>query len=250
MESIARLAESLDAGSIVAEPAVKPLVNTGEPAHSSPAEAARLIRTIDENDSWLTLLNIEQSPSYRRFIDSQFDALAAVLGEPAAALRQRMGFVFVSSPNSTTPAHFDIEQSLLIQLRGNRRLDFGSWASAAHRDDEVHRYWTGSLGRLESMPEGTDALELGPGRGAYIPPYTPHWLQNGDTASLSLTITFFNRDNRDESFVQVFNEKLRRARLSPPAYGSRPGTDRAKAGVMRGYTALKRRVRPERSAGR
>ena len=31
-------------------------------------------------------------------------------------MRKRVGFVFVSSPNSVTPVHFDIEHSLLMQV--------------------------------------------------------------------------------------------------------------------------------------
>ena len=71
-----------------------------------------------------------------------------------------------------------------------------------------------------ALPAGFDYCAGGPasagllardtGQGAYIPPYTPHWLANGDSTSLSLTVTFFNRDNADESMVQAFNEKVSR----------------------------------------
>ena len=35
-------------------------------------------------------------------------------------MRNRVAFVFVSSPNSVTPVHYDIEYSLLMQVRGTQ----------------------------------------------------------------------------------------------------------------------------------
>jgi D-lyxose ketol-isomerase len=161
-----------------------------------------------------------------------------------------MGFVFVSSPGSVTPAHFDIEHSLCIQLRGERTLTFGEFADAQQRETEVHRYWTGSFGRMEALPKTGLDVPLAPGKAAYIPPWTPHWLNNGDAPSLSLTITFFNRDNEDESVVQAFNEKLRKLRVEPRAYGERPAVDRAKSAIMRANSAVKSRIRPPKPAAR
>jgi len=188
LESVALLAESLDDGSVTCEAAIKPLVVPEDaPAATSSAHAGELIRHLDEDESWLTLLNIEQSAPYRALIDQYIDAMARRCGLQPAMLRRRMGFVFASSPQSVTPAHFDIEHSLLIQLRGSRTLSFGTFADSASRAHEVHRYWTGSFGRLQSLPKSLTDFHLGPGDGAYIPPYYPHWLQNEDASSLSIT---------------------------------------------------------------
>lgn len=243
LEAIAALAERLGPESVSAEDAVKPLV-TAEPAFLELAADAigDRIRALAENDSWFTLLNIEQDQAYRGLVEEIVDGVAQRAGLARAELRRRMGFVFASSPGSVTPAHFDIEHSLLMQLRGRRQLSFGRFASAQAREREVRRYWTGSsFGRLESMPEAVTEVELTPGSGAYIPPYTPHWLSNGEEASLSLTVTFFERSNEDESRVQVLNERLRRWGIDPRPYGTSRRRDRSKAALMRGYAALRRR---------
>ena len=125
---------------------------------------------------------------------------------------------------------------------------FGRFADREDREREVHRYWTGSLGRLDTMPEQVGEVELGPGDGAYIPPYHPHWISNGDSTSLSLTVTFFDRSNADESMVQAFNEKLRRIGADPKVYGDAQRRDRAKVAFMRVYGSAKRLVRPDVSA--
>jgi len=230
---------------------VVPLVSSDyTPQFSTPRDAGDRIRAIDDSAAWMTLLNIEQVPAYRALLDEQLDSLARAAGISPRTWQRRMGFVFVSSPGSITPAHFDIEHSLCIQLRGERSLNFGAFSGRDHRDTEVHRYWAGSFGRMETMPKMVSEVALAPGKAAYIPPYTPHWLNNGDAASLSLTITFFNRDNANESMVQALNEKLARLHLHPARYGEHPRADLVKAAIMRANSAVKNRLRPPKPAAR
>lgn len=243
VDALAALAGRLGAASISAETGTKPVL-TAEPTFmtlDTDAVADR-IRTLAVDDAWFTLLNIEQDPAYRQLVDEILDGLADRVALRRTGLRRRMGFVFASSPGSVTPAHFDIEHSLLLQVRGHRTLSFGRFRDDEHREREIGRYWTGSsFGRLDTMPEPVSEVRLGPGTGAYIPPYTPHWLSNGDEPSASLTVTFFERSNEDESRVQVLNERLRRVGIEPTPYGRRPGRDRAKARVMGWYAGLQRR---------
>jgi hypothetical protein len=251
LDAIARLGDELGADSISAERATKPLVSADAGATTALEIVAvsDQIRALAANDSWFTLLNIEQSGPYRELVDRLLEGMAADAGLDPATMKRRMGFVFASSPGSVTSAHFDIEHSFLLQLEGERTLGFGRFADREQREREVHRYWNGSFGRLETLPERIAEFELAPGRGAYIPPYTPHWLTNGDSTSLSLTITFFDRSNADESMVQAFNEKVSRLGIDPKAYGDAPGRDRAKVAFMRAYGAAKRRLKgPETSA--
>ena len=94
------------------------------------------------------------------------------------------------------------------------------------------------------MPDHVSDVQVGPGTAVYIPPYTPHWLLNGDATSLSLTITFFTRENETESLAQVFNTKLQRLGITPRHEGEYPARDRAKALFMLGCSTARRRVRP------
>lgn len=251
LDAIALLGDELGADSVSAEKASKPLVSADAGAGTTLAveTVSDQIRSLAANDSWFTLLNIEQSEPYEQLVDQLLEGMAADAGVDPATMKRRMGFVFASSPGSVTAAHFDIEHSFLLQLEGHRTLGFGKFADREQREREIHRYWNGSFGRLDTLPEQVAEFELAPGRGAYIPPYTPHWINNGDTTSLSLTITFFNRDNADESMVQAFNEKVSRLGIDPKVYGDAPVRDRSKVAFMRVYGAAKRRIRgPETSA--
>lgn len=251
LDQIAALAESLPPESISAESAAKPLVtDLGGPAELSVSAIGDQIRHLADNDSWFTLLNIEQEPTYRAIVDEVLEGMAANAELDPGSLRRRMGFVFASSPGSVTSAHFDIEHSFLLQLQGRRTLSYGHFRDDATRNDEVRRYWNGSFGRLAEMPEHVRDIDLEPGVGAYIPPYHPHWIRNSDATSLSLTVTFFNRDNADESMAQAFNERIRKLGLNPRPYGQSVPRDRVKVTAMRGYGAVKRRLRPDTSAKR
>jgi hypothetical protein len=243
-EAVTRLADELGADSVTSEAAVKPILVPDEAAvPGRVGQPSRLIADLERSESWLTLLNIEQSPRYRRLVDDELDALATRSGLRPRSWRIRSGFIFTSSPGSVTPAHFDIEHSLLLQLRGNRTLHFGDFTTADARASEIRRYWNGSFGRIADMPIPRGAFEVGPGDGVYIPPYTPHWLINSDAASLSLTLTFFDRSNDRESCVQVFDRRF--GRLQPqarPRPASRPA-DEAKyllVRVNRGLRSLGR----------
>lgn len=251
LEQIAQLAEKLRAESISAELAAKPLVSgVTEPGEIPVTGIGDQIRSLDGNDSWFTLLNIEQDADYRGLVDEIIDGMAASATLDPRQLTRRMGFVFASSPRSVTSAHFDIEHSLLLQLQGHRTLSYGAFRTRESREEEVRRYWNGSFGRVARLPEHQFDVQLAPGVGAYIPPYHPHWIENSDATSLSLTVTFFNRDNADESMAQAFNERVRKMGLHPRAYGESPARDRVKTTAMRAYGAVKRRVRPETSGKR
>lgn len=252
LDAVAALAQELGPESISAERATKPLVTEETDFVSVDGESiADQVRQLAANDSWFTLLNIEKVPAYAALVDHVLDAVASSAGMRPESLRRRMGFVFASSPGSVTSAHFDIEHSLLLQLDGHRTLGFGRFADDEDRERQVRRYWAGeSFGRLDTMPEQVAEHTLAPGKAVYIPPYTPHWITNGDSTSLSLTVSFFNRSNEDESLVQAFNHKARKLGLDPPPYGQRARSDRAKSGLMRVYGAAKRRVRSDVSSSR
>jgi hypothetical protein len=223
--AVTRLADELGPESVTSEAAVKPILVPDEAAvPGRVGHASRLIADLERSESWLTLLNIEQSPRYRQLVDDELAALAVRSGLRPRSWRNRSGFVFTSSPGSVTPAHFDIEHSLLLQLRGRRMLHFGDFADADARATEIGRYWNGSFGRIADMPIPRGAFEVGPGDGVYIPPYTPHWLINSDAASLSLTLTFFDRSNDRESCVQVFDQRFGRTR---PQSRQRPASQPA-----------------------
>jgi hypothetical protein len=250
LDGIADLADTLPRDSIIYDTADQALlVPEGGPPRGALDRPGDVIRHLDENRSWLTLLNIEQHPAYAELMNDCLDEVEPHIAARAVDMRKRVGFVFVSSPNSTTPAHFDIEHSLIMQVRGQKRLTFGRFETPEAERHEVVRYWDGSHGRIETLPPELTAFDLRRGVGVYIPPVTPHWVRNSDAVSISVTLTFFTPDTDRESLVQAFNTRLRRLHRSPRWPGESPLVDRAKVAAMRTY-ALRRHLRRIRRSGK
>ena len=192
LQAVADLADRLPRQSVICDVADQALlVPEGGPPRGALPRPGDVIRGIQDANAWLTLLNIEADPAYADLMNSLLDELEPGMRARQGRMRHRVGFIFVSSPNSVTPAHFDIEHSLLMQVSGAKTVSFGCFASEADRRHEVERYWDGSHGRIESLPPELASYPLTPGRGVYIPPIAPHWVHNGPAISLSVTLTYF-----------------------------------------------------------
>jgi hypothetical protein len=242
IEAVADLADRLPRTSVIYDTAAQPLlVPQGGPPRGALARPGDVIRNLDSANAWLTLLNIEADPAYADLMNSTLDTLEAGFS-PRDKMRNRVGFIFLSSPNSVTPAHFDIEHSLLMQVSGAKTVHFGHFETEATRWHEVERYWDGSHGRIESLPPELASYSLTPGRGVYIPPIAPHWVHNGPAISLSVTLTYFTAASERENLIEAFNARLRQLHMKPRHPGQSAPSDLAKVAVMR-TKALTSRIR-------
>src|SRR5580700_8725008 len=150
LASVADLADRLPRRSVIADTAAQPLlVPHGGPPRGALERPGDVIRDMENANAWLTLLNVEDDPGMAELMNTRLDQLesgmTSRLGK-RARLRKRVAFVFVSSPNSVTPVHFDIEHSLLMQVSGSKTVSIGRWGSDAARRHEINRYWDGSHG--------------------------------------------------------------------------------------------------------
>jgi hypothetical protein len=189
---------------------------------------------------------VEADPGMAELMNAHLDQLEAVMiarrGTRRGRMHRRVAFVFVSSPNSVTPVHFDIEHSLLMQVSGCKTVSIGRFETDAVRRREFDRYWDGSHGRIEKLPPEVAAYTLTPGRAVYIPPGTPHWVHNGPDISLSVTLTYFTAATIRENRIEDFNSYLRRRHLKVREPGRSAVVDTAKIGAM-GAWAVGRRLR-------
>lgn len=237
-EALAQLADRLPRESVCYEVASQELV---VPAAGPPRgvldRPGDVIRHLDTANAWLSLLNAEEDPGIADLMMSVLDQLQPGILGTQGKMRNRGAFFFIVSPNSVTPVHLDIEFSLLLQFRGTKTVSFGRWASDAVRRQEVNRYWEGSHGRIETMPEEMVSFHLSPGQGVYIPPCTPHWVTYGPETSGSLTLAFHTAASACERRVEDFNSLARRIHLNPHEPGRSALVDSAKIGVMAVWAA-------------
>jgi hypothetical protein len=232
LESIADLAERLPQ-SVVFDTADQPLlVPKGGPPKGVLERPGDVIRNLDSNNSWLTLLNVEDDPAYAELMDRALDQVELGMRDE---MRQRAAFILTSSPNSVTPVHFDIEHSLLTQVSGTKKVTIGRFESEAAHRHEVDRYFDGSHGRMESIPGELMSFNLEPGTGVYIPSLVPHWVHNGPAISISITLTYFTNAALRDSRIEVLNSHLRRLHLHPRPPGMSAVADATKAAVIRAF---------------
>lgn len=242
LESIASLADRLPRRSTIYDTAAQPLlVPRGGPPRGALPRPGDVIRRLEGANAWLTLLDVDDDPEYAELMNAMLGRLDPGMPARQGSMRNRHAFVFVSSPNSVTPAHFDIEHSLLMQVRGSKVVSVGGFGDEPARRYEIDRYWDGSHGRVESMPEHLASFRLTPGRGVYLPPIVPHWVHNGPDISISVTLTYFTPATVRENRIEDFNSLLRRARLHPLPPGGSDSRDWAKVGAM-GVWAVGRRL--------
>jgi hypothetical protein len=247
LASVADLADRLPRRSVIADTAAQPLlVPQGGPPRGALERPGDVIRDLYNANAWLTLLNVEDDPGMAELMNTRLDQLESGMiarrGSKRGKLRRRVAFVFVSSPNSVTPVHFDIEHSLLMQVSGSKTVSIGSFESDAVRRHEFDRYWDGSHGRIENLPPEIAAYTLTPGRAVYIPPGTPHWVHNGPNISLSVTLTYFTAATIRENRVEDFNSYLRRRHVKAREPGRSTLVDTGKVCAL-GAWAVGRRLR-------
>jgi mannose-6-phosphate isomerase-like protein (cupin superfamily) len=247
LASVADLADRLPRRSVIADTAAQPLlVPKGGPPRGALERPGDVIRDLHNANAWLTLLNVEDDPGMTELMKTHLDQLESGMiekqGIKRGKMRKRVAFIFVSSPNSVTPVHFDIEHSLLMQVSGSKTVSIGCYESDAVRRHEIDRYWDGSHGRIETLPREAAAYTLTPGRAVYIPPGTPHWVHNGPDISLSVTLTYFTAATVRENRIEDFNSHLRRRHVKPREPGRSTTVDTAKVCAM-GVWAIGRRLR-------
>lgn len=244
-EAIARLADAMPIDAVERHRSDLPLVMPdGAPELGGrPSDSVRELQT---GRTWMVLWNIEQVDDYRALLDECLDQVEGYLGGRHGGMRDRKAYLFLSAPDAVTPAHFDPEHNLLLQICGTKEMTVARFHDPADQQRELDRYHAGGHRNLEKIPEQATPFVLTPGHGVYVYPFAPHWVRNGPDASVSLSITFRTHESRRAERVHRFNARVRRLGIDPVPAGRSPVRDRAKATAMETMS----RMRRHRTTGR
>ena len=219
IEALAVLGEGLPASEVEYNPGDVPIGIRPEDVPSNGLSIGETIRTIDSNGSWAVLKNIENVAAYRTLLMDLLGELEPVVSPRTGAMLTPQGFIFISSPGSITPFHFDPEHNILLQLKGQKVMNV--WPAGderfAHRR-EHERYHTGGHRNLPwdtGYEGGQQAVPLAPGDAVLMPVMAPHYVANGDAPSISLSITWRSEWSYRESEAHAANAALRRIGFDP-----------------------------------
>jgi hypothetical protein len=236
IEALAQLAERLPITSVEYNRGDLPIGVDGKPGPNG-LTIAETVRRIAEAESWAVLKNIEQVPAYEALLLGLLDEIRPEIEAATGAMLTPQGFIFVSSPGSVTPYHFDPEHNILLQIRGTKVMTQFPAGDTRFVPDKAHEtYHSGGPRELRwddaMLPHGTE-FPLNPGEALFVPVMAPHFVKNGPAPSVSLSITWRSEWSYRESDARIFNAILRERGFTPVAPGRWPQQNYAKAYAFR-----------------
>src|ERR1700709_829389 len=109
-------------------------------------DPVEVVKRIETAGAWMVLKRGENSPQYRALLEDTLLSVARARGFNSlldAGFEQLEGFLFVSSPNSTTPFHLDSEDNFFVHIHGEKFFTiFDNTDRTIVDDDEIERSMT------------------------------------------------------------------------------------------------------------
>jgi hypothetical protein len=205
------------------------------------------IRSIEQNGSWMVLKFVERDPLYRALLEETLAELRTVVEPVTGTMLKMEAFLFVSSPGSMTPFHFDPEHNILLQLRGTKVMTVfpadddsiatGPQHETFHLGGHRNLLWDEAF-----LAKGTP-IALAPGQAVHVPVKAPHFVRNGPEVSISFSITWRSEWSYHEASARGLNALLRRAGFTPAPPARYPAQNHAKSIAYRAVDKLRRTLR-------
>lgn len=212
-----------------------------------------VVRRIREANAWMVLKNVERIPAYAALLGEVLDGVARDMGHrdaKAAGFTHLEGFVFVSSPNATTPFHSDPEDNFFVQIHGDKFFHVIDNRDRSVVPDVAFEVTPSKHRNLAYRPEfemKATVFALKAGEGCFVPYLWPHWVRTGDSYSISMAMTWKSPAVRRSNKVLFVNALLRKWGLPQKPPGASPALDGIKAAA---YTAARAPLEPLRRSER
>jgi hypothetical protein len=207
-------------------------------AMPSEERLAETVRQLATTSTWLKISSADVAdPEYDAILKQCLREIEELSGVP---LREEITWsaltLFLASPKIVTPYHIDHESNFLFQVSGAKDVSlFDQNNRKLLSEGEIEQFYSGDFQaaryRAELQQLGT-VYHLVPGAVIHNPPLGPHWVQNGDNVSVSVSIGFCMRSCDRRARVYQVNHYLRKAGLGPTPPGRSVLRDRLKiAGI-------------------
>jgi len=221
--------------------------------HPNAKSAEETLAGIAEAKAWMSLLNVQADPTYRRLVDDVLDQMRPLIESRDPGMCYRAGWIFVSSPGAVTPFHIDHEHNVILQIRGKKRLyawdPFDREVVSEQAQERFHDAHSRDLVTWnERFRARARVFDLVPGLGGYMPSTTPHLVENGDEPSITMSFTYYTDSTRQRELLYRGNARLRRLGFHPRAVGASPARDKIASAVLAGYATARGAIR--RALGR
>lgn len=207
-------------------------------------DPVEVVKRIETAGAWMVLKKVEKSPEYRRLLEDALLSVARARGFKSldeAGFEQIEGYLFVSSPRSTTPFHLDSEDNFFVQIHGEKFFRiYDNRDNAIFDDAEIERSMTKHRNMVynEAFKDRGVEFRMFGGDGCYVPYQWPHWVRTADSYSISMAITWKTKAVRRNNDLHFFNSMLRSAGMPQPAPGRYPTYDTLKLAFYRPVLAV------------
>jgi hypothetical protein len=240
MEAIAALADRLPPQSVRRERGQLPFINTDGYVDVGEGPPSATITDIERNGFRVSLRDIQQAPEYDELINECLDEVEALVAHREGGMIRRAGYLFISSPAATTPMHFDVEHSFLLQVKGAKNVSVAAFdRDPGILERERERYLDGVGCDFDAMEAAAEVFRIEAGLGVYLPSYVPHWVETEAGVSVSFSIPFFTAFCERAETVHRVNRRLRKLHLSPRPPGASEPLDKTKATVAKSWERLR-----------
>ncbi|MFM0011701.1 MULTISPECIES: transcriptional regulator [Paraburkholderia] len=210
----------------------------------SPLDA---LRQLEDSDAWFIFRSAQKDPAYTELYRHAMAEIKEMIGGDLNSRIMREDIIiFVTSPKRTTTYHIDRECNFILQIHGEKELYlFDREDRQIPPEEEIERFWTIDNNAPNYRPELQNralTYRLAPGNGVHVPVNCPHWLQNGDNISVTLSVNVQFIDSIRADIYRA-NHYLRRLGINPNPPGQSAVRDRAKAMAYSTASAVRRAAR-------
>ena len=182
----------------------------GEIGHLS---GRQVIEAISRGGLWLNMRNVGAVDSrYRQLVDRMFEeVLAKVPGFKIPKDHQES--ILVSSPDAQVYYHADLPGQGLIQIAGRKRVyvypNTAPFITPENLEDIALFNVEVDVPYKEWYDDHAKVLDIGPGQMLNWPMNAPHRVENLDTFSISMTISYTDDEIRRAEILNLANGMLR-----------------------------------------
>lgn len=216
-----------------------------------PVTVEEVIRNIGEARAWIILRRADLDPRYRALLEQCMTELRGAGGsEWPERVRVQNAIVFITSPKRITTYHIDRECNFILQIQGKKTIYvFDQNDREVLSEEELERFWAvdnNAARYKERYQDRAKIYHLGPGDGIHVPVNAPHWVQNDDNISITLSVNFQFKDTYRADKYRA-NYYLRRLGVTPAPPNNFPLRDALKVSVIRGAALLAKPLKMFRS---
>ena len=197
-----------------------------QPGRDFPVDDA--FRRIRETGAWFILFGAKRDPEIAALLEETMQQVQTLSGRDIfSEMKVRSAYIFITAPRRITTYHIDRECNFLLQVHGDKTIHiFDQTDRELIEEETLEKFWSKDNNCAVYKPEMQDralSVTMKPGMGVHLPVNAPHWLQNGDDISVSLSLNF---QFKNPALANIYraNYYLRRLGLHPtPPRASRVG---------------------------